>query len=35
MEMFAASLRSQEVTEGFKAFVEKRPARWVPATSKR
>jgi enoyl-CoA hydratase/carnithine racemase len=26
--MFAASLRSPEVAEGFKAFVEKRPPRW-------
>jgi hypothetical protein len=28
MEMFAASLRSEEVAKGFRAFVEKRPARW-------
>src|SRR5581483_8927004 len=27
--MFAASLRSDEVREGFAAFVEKRPPRWV------
>jgi len=26
--MFRASLRSPEVTEGFKAFVEKRPPKW-------
>ena len=30
MEMFADSLRSDEVTEGFRAFVEKRPPRWSP-----
>jgi enoyl-CoA hydratase/carnithine racemase len=28
MTMFSASLRSSEVTEGFRAFVEKRPPRW-------
>jgi enoyl-CoA hydratase/carnithine racemase len=28
MTMFAASLRSSEVTEGFRAFVDKRPPRW-------
>jgi enoyl-CoA hydratase/carnithine racemase len=28
MTMFAGSLRSPEVAEGFKAFVEKRPPRW-------
>ncbi len=28
MEMFADSLRSDEVVEGFRAFVEKRPPRW-------
>jgi hypothetical protein len=27
--MFAASLGSDEVREGFAAFVEKRPPRWV------
>ena len=27
--MFAASLRSDEVKEGFQAFVEKRPPKWV------
>ena len=27
--MFAESLRSEEVKEGFQAFVEKRPPRWV------
>jgi len=30
MEMFADSLRSEEVTEGFRSFVEKRPPRWSP-----
>ena len=30
MEMFADSLRSDEVTEGFRAFVEKRPPSWSP-----
>ncbi len=30
LEMFAASLRSDEVAEGFRAFVEKRAPRWVP-----
>jgi enoyl-CoA hydratase/carnithine racemase len=30
LEMFAASLRGEEVAEGFKAFVEKRPPRWAP-----
>jgi enoyl-CoA hydratase/carnithine racemase len=29
--MFAASLASEEVREGFAAFVEKRPPRWVRA----
>src|SRR5215470_16050907 len=29
LEMFAASLRGEEVAEGFGAFVEKRPPRWV------
>jgi enoyl-CoA hydratase/carnithine racemase len=28
MPMFARSLRSAEVVEGFQAFVEKRPPRW-------
>src|SRR5262245_3009677 len=30
LEMFADSLRGAEVAEGFKAFVEKRPASWSP-----
>ena len=30
MEMFADSLRREEVTEGFRSFVEKRPPRWSP-----
>jgi enoyl-CoA hydratase/carnithine racemase len=32
LEMFAASLRSDEVAEGFRAFVDKRPPRWSPST---
>jgi enoyl-CoA hydratase/carnithine racemase len=28
MVMFGRSLRSPEVEEGFKAFVEKRPPQW-------
>ncbi len=31
--MFAASLASDEVREGFAAFVEKRPPRWSPRTA--
>lgn len=33
MEMFSDSLRSEEVAEGFKAFVEKRPPRWSPGAA--
>ena len=29
MPMFVDSLASEEVREGFQAFVEKRPPRWV------
>lgn len=31
LEMFAESLRGDEVAEGFRAFVEKRAPRWSPA----
>jgi enoyl-CoA hydratase/carnithine racemase len=34
MPMFAASLASDEVREGFKAFVEKRPPSWSPGTTR-
>jgi enoyl-CoA hydratase/carnithine racemase len=30
--MFAESLVSAEVREGFQAFVEKRPPAWAPKT---
>ena len=33
LEMFAESLRSDEVSEGFRAFVEKRPPGWSPEGS--
>jgi enoyl-CoA hydratase/carnithine racemase len=34
LEMFATSLRSDEVAEGFRAFGEKRPARWSPGSGR-
>jgi len=34
LPMFTASLASDEVREGFAAFVEKRPPRWSPASKK-
>jgi len=34
LEMFSESLRGEEVAEGFRAFVEKRPPRWSPDGSR-